>query len=130
MPTTLAVTGNYGQMTSFINGLDQFPRLFVIQTFNLAFGSLQARPSAGRLGAAGSSGRAAGARATGSAPVGRWHADLAVGRPLQPVHRRFDLLHHDPERPGRVHQGHRDSPLTSLRCLGELGGTEAGVRPR
>ena len=39
VPTTLTVTGNYGQMTAFINGLDNFPRLFVIQTFNLTFGT-------------------------------------------------------------------------------------------
>ena len=38
VPTTLTVQGNYGQMTSFINGLDNFPRLFVIQKFVLAYG--------------------------------------------------------------------------------------------
>jgi Tfp pilus assembly protein PilO len=39
VPTTLAVTGNYGQVETFINGLDVFPRLFVIQTFDLAYGT-------------------------------------------------------------------------------------------
>jgi Tfp pilus assembly protein PilO len=39
VPTTLAVTGNYGQILSFVNGLDSFPRLFVIQNFTLAFGT-------------------------------------------------------------------------------------------
>jgi Tfp pilus assembly protein PilO len=39
VPTTLSVTGNYGQMVSFINGLDTFPRLFVIQKFVLAYGT-------------------------------------------------------------------------------------------
>jgi hypothetical protein len=39
VPTTLSVTGNYGQMVSFINGLDTFPRLFVIQHFVLAYGT-------------------------------------------------------------------------------------------
>jgi Tfp pilus assembly protein PilO len=39
VPTTLAVTGTYGQMLSFVNGLDSFPRLFVIQNFQLAFGT-------------------------------------------------------------------------------------------
>ncbi len=39
VPTTLTVQGNYGQMTSFIKGLDNFPRLFVIQKFVLAFGA-------------------------------------------------------------------------------------------
>jgi Tfp pilus assembly protein PilO len=39
VPTTLAVTGNYGQVLNFINELDSFPRLFVIQNFNLSYGS-------------------------------------------------------------------------------------------
>ena len=38
MPTTLTVTGDYAKMTAFINGLDSFPRLFVIQTFDLSYG--------------------------------------------------------------------------------------------
>jgi len=40
VPTTLAVTGNYNQMDAFIVGLDSFPRLFVIQTFKLIFGTI------------------------------------------------------------------------------------------
>jgi len=56
VPTTLAVTGNYGQMTSFINGLDRFPRLFVIQSFTLSLGS----------SAAGSSGSSSSSSSTGS----------------------------------------------------------------
>jgi Tfp pilus assembly protein PilO len=39
VPTTLTVTGNWGQITSFINGLDGFPRLFVIQQFVMSFGT-------------------------------------------------------------------------------------------
>ncbi|MBV8463110.1 MAG: type 4a pilus biogenesis protein PilO [Acidimicrobiales bacterium] len=39
VPTTLTVTGNYGQVSSFINGLDNFPRLFVIQNFTLSTGT-------------------------------------------------------------------------------------------
>jgi hypothetical protein len=35
----LAVKGSYSQMTAFVNGLDIFPRLFVIQSFILAYGS-------------------------------------------------------------------------------------------
>ncbi|HEX3980270.1 MAG TPA: hypothetical protein VHW93_03555 [Acidimicrobiales bacterium] len=42
VPTTLAVTGNYGQVLNFINELDGFPRLFVIQTFNLTYGATAA----------------------------------------------------------------------------------------
>ena len=61
VPTTLTVTGTYGQMTSFINGLDSFPRLFVIQKFLLAYGA----------GAAASSSAApsAGASQTGATPL-------------------------------------------------------------
>jgi Tfp pilus assembly protein PilO len=39
VPTTLTVTGDYAKMTSFVNGLDNFPRLFVIQNFDLAYGA-------------------------------------------------------------------------------------------
>ena len=39
VPTTLAVTGNYSQISAFINGLDSFPRLFVIQNFLLSYGT-------------------------------------------------------------------------------------------
>ncbi|MGP0107346.1 MAG: hypothetical protein ACLPR9_00510 [Acidimicrobiales bacterium] len=47
VPTTLSVTGNYGQMVSFINGLDTFPRLFVIQKFVLAYGTSATASTAG-----------------------------------------------------------------------------------
>ncbi len=39
VPTNLTVTGNYGQISAFINGLDSFPRLFVIQNFTLSAGN-------------------------------------------------------------------------------------------
>jgi Tfp pilus assembly protein PilO len=39
VPTTLSVFGTYGQIESFINSLDTFPRLFVIQTFVLSYGA-------------------------------------------------------------------------------------------
>jgi Tfp pilus assembly protein PilO len=42
VPTTLAVTGNYDQVHTFINDLDGFPRLFVIQTFTLTYGATTA----------------------------------------------------------------------------------------
>jgi Tfp pilus assembly protein PilO len=45
VPTTLAVTGNYSQVLNFINELDAFPRLFVIQTFNLTYGTAVASTS-------------------------------------------------------------------------------------
>ena len=55
VPTTLAVTGTYDQIHAFINDLDGFPRLFVIQTFLLTFGATTssvsgASPSAGGTG--------------------------------------------------------------------------------
>jgi Tfp pilus assembly protein PilO len=54
VPTTLAVTGNYGQITAFVNGLDHFPRLFVIQNFILAYGTTasasSSTPSSGSSG--------------------------------------------------------------------------------
>jgi hypothetical protein len=39
VPTTLSVFGTYGQIQSFINSLDTFPRLFVIQNFVLSYGA-------------------------------------------------------------------------------------------
>jgi Tfp pilus assembly protein PilO len=45
VPTTLTVQGNYAQMTAFINGLDSFPRLFVIQKFILAYGTASTNSS-------------------------------------------------------------------------------------
>lgn len=39
VPTTLAVSGTYSQITSFVNGLDGFPRLFLIQKFVLTYGA-------------------------------------------------------------------------------------------
>jgi hypothetical protein len=47
VPTTLAVTGTYGQIDAFINALDGFPRLFVIQNFTLASGTTAATASTG-----------------------------------------------------------------------------------
>jgi len=70
VPTTLTVQGNYGQMTSFINGLDSFPRLFVIQKFVLAFGpaasgsSSSGSSSASSGGSSASSGGSSGPNAT------------------------------------------------------------------
>lgn len=55
VPTKLSVTGNYNQMDAFIVGLDGFPRLFVIQTINLDFGTT-ATGSAGTSSSSASSG--------------------------------------------------------------------------
>jgi hypothetical protein len=38
VPVTMLITGNYGQMSAFVSGLDSFPRLFVIQGFTLTYG--------------------------------------------------------------------------------------------
>jgi Tfp pilus assembly protein PilO len=39
VPTTMTVTGTFNQMSNFIRGLDNFPRLFVIQKFTLSIGT-------------------------------------------------------------------------------------------
>lgn len=56
VPTTLTVTGNFAQMTSFVNGLDSFPRLFVIQTFNLTYGQASTSTSGSGTSSGSSSG--------------------------------------------------------------------------
>ena len=58
VPTTLAVTGNYSQIHTFIDDLDGFPRLFVIQKFVLSFGS--SAPTASTPGSAPAAGAASG----------------------------------------------------------------------
>jgi len=69
VPTTLTVQGSYGQMTAFINGLDSFPRLFVIQKFILGYGPATPSSSGATSGATGAQG-AAGASATGANVTG------------------------------------------------------------
>jgi Tfp pilus assembly protein PilO len=64
VPTTLAVTGNYGQMSAFVKGLDTFPRLFVIQNFVLSLGTTVATSS--------SSGSSSGGSSTGSSTSPLW----------------------------------------------------------
>jgi len=66
VPTTLTVTGDFAKMTAFINGLDKFPRLFVIQTFNLAYGSAAAQSSSSSSGSGSASTNAA---SVGSSPL-------------------------------------------------------------
>jgi Tfp pilus assembly protein PilO len=67
VPTTLTVQGNYGQMTSFANGLDSFPRLFVIQKFVLAYGPATTSAAGSTSGATGA--QAAGGTASSGASV-------------------------------------------------------------
>jgi Tfp pilus assembly protein PilO len=59
VPVKMHITGNYGQMSAFIAGLDSFPRLFVIQAFTLAVGGAAA--STGSTSSAASATAAAGA---------------------------------------------------------------------
>lgn len=67
VPTTLTVQGNYGQITSFINGLDSFPRLFVIQSFVLSYGQASTSgTSTAATASSSSSGGAASAISTGT----------------------------------------------------------------
>ena len=61
VPTTLSVTGDYARMTAFISGLDNFPRLFVIQQFDLVYGTVA--PSTGGASSAGSASSASAAAA-------------------------------------------------------------------
>lgn len=70
VPTNIAVSGTYGQIMAFVNGLDSFPRLFVIQSFVLATGSGQSSSSASSSGssATGTS-SASGAPGVGSTPI-------------------------------------------------------------
>jgi Tfp pilus assembly protein PilO len=72
VPTTLTVTGNYGQMTSFVKGLDSFPRLFIIQTFDLTYGAVSASSS-------GSSGGTPAGSTTGSPSAPLWVGGSASG---------------------------------------------------
>jgi Tfp pilus assembly protein PilO len=78
VPTTLTVTGSYGQMSSFIKGLDSFPRLFIIQTFNLSYGIVS--PSAtGSSDAAASGSSAATAASSGTSAAASASTPLWVG---------------------------------------------------
>ena len=65
VPTTLTVTGTYGQMMAFVNGLDSFPRLFVIQKFVLAYGTAASTTS----GSGNSVGTSSSANATPNSPA-------------------------------------------------------------
>jgi len=69
VPTTLAVQGNYGQISAFVNGLDTFPRLFVIQKFTLSYG--QASTSS-----------ASSATAAAAVPSSSSSSSAALGNPL------------------------------------------------
>jgi Tfp pilus assembly protein PilO len=71
VPTTLTVQGNYGQVTAFVNGLDSFPRLFVIQKFVLASGTAASSGAGAAAAANASSGASAGAGA-GAAATPLW----------------------------------------------------------
>jgi len=68
VPTTLTVQGNYAQITAFVNGLDSFPRLFVIQKFLLAYGAA-ATGSSSSTSAAGSGGASSSASGGTTGPA-------------------------------------------------------------
>ncbi|MBF6555299.1 MAG: hypothetical protein IVW52_03895 [Acidimicrobiales bacterium] len=61
VPTNLAVTGTYAQMLAFVNGLDTFPRLFVIQKFVLSFGAIAPGTAGATTATASAAAAAAGA---------------------------------------------------------------------
>ncbi len=110
VPTTLAVTGNYGQINTFINDLDGFPRLFVIQTFVLTYGAASSAPVRPRRAPA----PRPSASASGITAVDRRNGHARRGGPVLAGHRRIDLLHLDTERPRRLHQGHGRRPLSEV----------------
>ncbi len=68
VPTTVGVTGTYSQVLAFVNGLDNFPRLFVIQTFKLSFGATSATSSSAGGSAGSSAGSTGSSAAAGPAP--------------------------------------------------------------
>ena len=82
----LTVQGDYAKVTSFVNGLDNFPRLFVIQNFDLAYGAGAATGTTGRA-------RHRVQPCRQARHLGRRDSDVADGRALQPVHQGVDLLH-------------------------------------
>jgi Tfp pilus assembly protein PilO len=65
VPTTLTVGGTYGQIMSFVNGLDNFPRLFVIQKFVLTAGGTPP----GTTATGGTAAGGAGSSASGSSSI-------------------------------------------------------------
>jgi Tfp pilus assembly protein PilO len=72
VPTTLTVSGNYGQMMAFINGLDTFPRLFVIQKFVLAYGQAPSSGSSSVASGSSSSSASAGQVAASEGAPALW----------------------------------------------------------
>jgi Tfp pilus assembly protein PilO len=79
VPTTLTVSGNFGQMMAFINGLDTFPRLFVIQKFILAYGKqLSASTGSASSGTSSSSSGAVGQVAASEASPALWTGGKAT----------------------------------------------------
>jgi Tfp pilus assembly protein PilO len=72
VPTTLTVQGNFGQISAFVNGLDSFPRLFVIQKFILGFGAA----STGGTAVSGATASSSSASAAGATPL--WVGGIAT----------------------------------------------------
>ncbi len=86
VPTTLTVSGNYGQMMAFINGLDTFPRLFVIQKFVLAFGaSSSSSSSAGSSSGSSSSSSSASSSSAGQVTANESAPPLWTGGTATPA---------------------------------------------
>ena len=83
VPTTLSVSGAYNQVLAFVNGLDSFPRLFVIQSFQLSISTGSSSGSTG-TGAAPTGATAGSAGATGAAPSYTAPPLWTGGNPPQP----------------------------------------------
>ncbi len=82
VPTTLSVSGTYNQVLAFVNGLDSFPRLFVIQSFQLSVSTGSSSSSTG--GGSASSGTATGSASATGAPSFTAPPLWTGGNPPQP----------------------------------------------
>jgi len=85
VPTTLTVQGNFAQMTAFVQGLDTFPRLFIIQKLTLAFGAASSGSTAASGGASSSSSASSASASASAAPL--W----VGGQPTPPTSGPYNL---------------------------------------
>jgi Tfp pilus assembly protein PilO len=69
VPTTLSVQGDFGQIMSFVNGLDSFPRLFVIQNFVLQYGAAAVSSGSSSAATASTPSSASSSTVTGGTPL-------------------------------------------------------------
>ena len=130
VPTTLAVTGTYDQIHAFIDDLDGFPRLFVIQNLNLSYGpATPASSGADHRRLPRLRHRDGVGHRLGTPAVDRRAAHPGQRRPVHAGHQRVDLLHVDAECPRCLHQGHGGRPLSTAGTGRRTGTTGWARRP-